>query len=246
MNMAHELKSVFLVFVLLAGTLAVMGCLDDDDDDGDEDQKIMIAGKSYTIHSLFEKMSTVTITGSDDKEYTGIPLSDLVNDTELADPDTREYEILASDGYKKNLTWEDLYRGVLVKEDTMSAFTHLPGKYRIRDITEIKAIDSKIIEVNGWLYCWDQPFDKLEETSMFDDEDTNHTGVLLSDLVNDTGLKDQGNHNYTITAADGYAKTVSWENMTEGLLVKEQRKSVFPDMEKKYWIKDIVKIEVVV
>jgi len=238
-----ELQALVLLLILLTATIALAACLDDDPDE--EEPAIIIDGKVYDLEKLFDTFSTRTIMGSNEVEYTGIPLSDLINDTGLVSQENHQYRIIAGDGYAKNVTWVDLYHGVLVEKDTMTAFTHLPGKYRVREVVEIKKVNTNTITVNDWLYTWDQPFDKLDEVTMEDNESTTHTGVRLSDLVNDTGLDGPETYAYNISAADGYYKEVSWENMTEGLLAKDGRRSVFPELEKKYWVSDIIEIEVV-
>jgi hypothetical protein len=245
--MKRQVWSLVMFALILVATISTMACTDDGDDDDDNDDDgatLTIDGTPYDLDKLFKDSATKTITGSDEVEYSGIALSDLLNNTDLINPQDFEYSLIASDGYTKNVTWVDLYYGVLVEEETMTAFTHLPGKYRVRDMVQLLKVNTPVIEVTGWNYTWMQPFDKLEAVTMESNESNTHEGVLLSDLVNDTGLENPEQYNYTITAEDGFAKTVSWENMTEGLLVKDEHKSVFPQMDKQYWIKDIKTIQV--
>ncbi len=239
---SRKLTALLLVFVLL-GTVATMACTDDDDDDDDNDVKVTFNGTEYTLKELFEKLTAKTITGSNDQEYTGFSLSDAVNETGLASPGNYQYNIAAADGYNRNVTWADMQMGVLVEEDTMSAFPHLPGKYRIKDVVEIKKVETETIEVCGWLYTWEQPFHKFDEVEKTVDEET-YTGVVISDVINDTGLENPENYNFNISASD-YSKEVSWNDTMNGILVLDEYKNIFPEKEKKYWIKNIVKIETV-
>ncbi len=76
----------------------------------------------------------------------------------------------------------------------------------------------------------------------------NYEGVILSDIINMTNLKNKEGHDYTIVGAnpDGstYQKTVSWNNMENGILTKERR-TIFPNLRRAFWIKDIIEIKVV-
>ena len=237
--------------VLILLTMSWAACLeegDDNDVNGDDKITITINGLNVTIEGLFSNQTMVTITGSDGSNYTGITLSDLINLSGMANKEASQYRITATDGYAKNVTWEDMKMGVLTEhaaDNTMTAFPHLPGKYRIRDVASIEPVNTSTLTVNGWLYTWDQPFDKLDEITVQDNESNSYEGVPLSDLINDTGLVDQHNHNYTIAANDGYSKNFTWDDMMNGILEKEEHRSVFPEKEKKYWVSDIVKIEVV-
>ena len=71
----------------------------------------------------------------------------------------------------------------------------------------------------------------------------NYTGIALDDLMIQTGVTRPDQHTYTIRGADGYEKTVTWENMKNGLLTKNHV-SVFSDLPKAFRVKDVVTIEV--
>jgi hypothetical protein len=58
-----------------------------------------------------------------------------------------------------------------------------------------------------------------------------------------TGIGNPEQHTYTLKGADGYEKTVTWENLKNGLLTKD-RESIFSDLPKAFRVKDIVIIEV--
>jgi hypothetical protein len=237
------LKYQFLIVLMIMMTAALAGCLGGDDD-GDNEAIIMINGKEYTIHDIFEDLQAGTITGSDDVEYTGVSLEDLLLDAGVADIDLWQYNINASDGYSKNITHLDLKAGILVKEDVMTVFPDLPGKYRVRDIVSIVPVEANTITINGDLYTWMQPFDIFTATVMSNDTLTLE-GVLISDLLNGTEITNPQDHNFTIMASDGYQKEVTWNDLLSGILVPDDMKTFFPDLDKKYHIKYVVKIEVV-
>jgi len=94
------------------------------------------------------------------------------------------------------------------------------------------------ITVNGEAYTIEQLFGIAEARTIEAD-----SGIALDDLMIQTGIEDPGGHEYTLIGADGYQKTVQWENMRNGLLTME-RESVFSDLPKAFRVKDIVEIKV--
>jgi hypothetical protein len=94
--------------------------------------------------------------------------------------------------------------------------------------------------VNGQHYTIDQLF-SLAKPRMLND--SQYTGISLDDLMLKTGVSHPEQHQYTLRGADGYEKTVTWENMKNGLLTKDHQ-SIFSDLPKAFRVKDIVTIEV--
>lgn len=101
--------------------------------------------------------------------------------------------------------------------------------------------DTDHITINGQQYTIDQIF-FIAEPRTFDS--LNFSGVALDDLVIKAGVGCPECHEYTIVGDDGYQKTVTWENMQNGLLTKERR-VVFSDLPKAFRVRDVVKIEVI-
>jgi len=238
-------KTVWIIGLLLIGIVAAAGCLGGDDNES-EGAKITINGMEYVVDDIFDDFSTTTITSSNDQEYEGVPLKDLLEDAGVVDLSAQTYRITASDSYMKEVTYLDIEEGILVKEEVMTAFQDLPGKYRVRDVVSIEPIDGDTININGDLYTWMQPFDLFTEKIMYDNESNEYAGILLSDLINATELANPQLHNFTLTASDDYQKEVTWDDMLGGILVNdEDHKSFFPHLSKKYQVKDIVEISVV-
>jgi hypothetical protein len=94
--------------------------------------------------------------------------------------------------------------------------------------------------VNNQDYTIDQLFSMTKPRI---GNDTQYTGIALDDLMRKTGVSNPEAHRYTLRGADGYEKTVTWENMQNGLLTKN-RESYFSDLPKAFRVKDIVTIEV--
>ena len=76
----------------------------------------------------------------------------------------------------------------------------------------------------------------------------NYTGALLSDIINMSKIKNPEEHKYTIAGPgkEGglYQKTVEWNDMKNGILTEDKR-TIFPNLPRAFWIKDVIKIEVI-
>ena len=94
--------------------------------------------------------------------------------------------------------------------------------------------------VNRQHYTIDQLF-SLTKPRTFNE--SQYSGIALDDLMLKTGVSQPEQHTYTLKGVDGYEKTVTWENMKNGLLTKESE-SVFSDLPKAFRVKDIITIEV--
>ena len=103
----------------------------------------------------------------------------------------------------------------------------------------VTTVDSEYININNQDYTMDQLF-FIGEQRKFE----TFSGVAFDNLITKIGVPNPKIHEYTITAADGYQKTVNWENMKNGLLT-EDKISVFSDLPKSFRVRDIVKIEVI-
>jgi hypothetical protein len=229
------------MIVLLVGIAAIAGCLGEEEEG--EDITITINGKERSVSELFDNYETETVTASNEETYEGIPLEDLLYDEGVLDINIWQYRITASDEYMKEVTHINIQDGILVEEDLMTVFPDLPGKYRIKDVVSIEPIEGDTITINGDLYTWMQPFDIFTATEMSNGTVTLE-GVLLSDLLNSTEITDPQDHNFTIRASD-YEQEVTWDDMVNGILVKEDMMTFFPHLEKKYYVKNVIEIEVV-
>jgi len=106
-----------------------------------------------------------------------------------------------------------------------------------------KGDEDKVV-VCGKDYAWDDLYIKFDKKA-FEASDVSYEGVLLSDIVTDSGQKDPASHDYKLTGSDGYSKTVTWTDMENGYLVKSEKKAVFPDLTKSFWVRDVITIEAI-
>ena len=98
--------------------------------------------------------------------------------------------------------------------------------------------NSDFIIIDGTEYTIDQLFFLGEDRSI-----NEYTGSALDVIIEKTGVATHESQTYTLIAADGYEKTVQWENMQNGILTRDGQ-SVFSDLPKAFWVKDIVEIKV--
>ncbi|MBN1390526.1 MAG: hypothetical protein JXA22_07790 [Candidatus Thermoplasmatota archaeon] len=237
-------KMVVAMVLIMSGAALFAGCIDDGDDG--EDVIITFNGKEYLVDDIFDDFTSVKVTASNDVEYEGVPLDELLEDAGVSDLSAKTYKITASDDFTKEVTYLDIEEGILVEEEVMTAFPDLPGRYRVKNVVSIEPIDGDTLTVNGRLYTWMQPFDIFDEAVITVNETTAYTGVKLSDLINGTSLADPQNHNYTVIADDGFQKEVTWDDMMRGILVDDEDQwTFFPHLEKKYNVKNVVEISVV-
>jgi hypothetical protein len=94
--------------------------------------------------------------------------------------------------------------------------------------------------VNGQQYTIDQLFSLVQPRTL---NESQYTGIALDDLMLKTGVTNPEQHTYTLRGSDGYEKTVTWENMKNGLLTRDGQ-SIFSDLPKAFRVKNVNTIEV--
>jgi hypothetical protein len=103
-------------------------------------------------------------------------------------------------------------------------------------------IDKDTISINGNEYSIDEIF-FIASKMTIETSEGEKTGASLEDLVMKAGVGCPSCYGYTIKAKDNYQQTVEWNIMKTGVLSKEG-KVYFPNTPKKFWVSDIVEIEV--
>lgn len=104
--------------------------------------------------------------------------------------------------------------------------------------------DTSKVVVNGRDCPWDVLFERFDAVG-FTARGESYQGIRLSDILNDSGVDAPESHRYRVTGSDGYQKDFSWGDMLNGYLVREGKKTVFPELTKSFWVRDVVTIEVV-
>jgi hypothetical protein len=103
--------------------------------------------------------------------------------------------------------------------------------------TFIQQSDAGNVEINGTTYGSKELMEMGSERAVED-----YSGVALDELVISAGIAAPEAKEYTLIGADGYQKTVTWENMQNGILTPELM-SVFSDLAKAFQVKDIIEIK---
>ncbi len=119
---------------------------------------------------------------------------------------------------------------ILIVSGTSSAYVY------------ISQVDKETIALNGEEYTIDQ-LNFIGETKTVQTVEGEITGISLEDLILKVGIACPSCYIYTIIGKDGYQQTVDWEIMKTGVLTNI-KKVYFPDTAKKFWVGDIVEIEV--
>lgn len=100
--------------------------------------------------------------------------------------------------------------------------------------------DRETITIGDEVFTFEQLFQICQQKEL---EELGYSGVALDDMILKAGVPSPENHEYTIIGADGYQKTVTWDNLRNGVLTEEKR-VVFSDLPKAFRVRDVVKIEV--
>jgi len=103
-------------------------------------------------------------------------------------------------------------------------------------------VDKETITLNNREYTIDQLF-LLSEQKTIQTVEGEKTGNSVESIINKIGIACPSCHNYTIIGKDGYQQTVEWEIMKTGVLT-DLKRIYFPDTPKKFWVRDIIEIEV--
>ena len=98
------------------------------------------------------------------------------------------------------------------------------------------------IEINGIKIAAEKIFSSCEKKELKIGNET-YFGISLPCLINMAGIKNPEEHNYKIMASD-YQKTVSWNDISSGILTEEKR-AIFPNLPKAFWVRNVIKIEVI-
>jgi hypothetical protein len=245
-----------VVVVAAVGYVALSG-----GGDGGEELSATVNGSEYTYEQMMDEFGTQTVDGSE-----GVPLSAIVNDTGLANPEDYAYVLEASDGYAMAVSWDVLQTGILTQvtetdEDTgnestflMTLFPDMPSGYKVKDLASIDNAELSPVVVNGLDYYLDYMPKRVGEKTVAFNDTYSATGWSLSDMVNYTGLENPEDHGYTVVGYDStdeepwYNKTVSWDGMMGGVLIEENTKTVFDGTteyaKKSYMVKYVIEIVV--
>jgi len=104
-------------------------------------------------------------------------------------------------------------------------------------------VDADTITIYDQQYTIDQIFFIAEPRTIETSDEEKFSGVALDDLMMKAGVGCLSCYTYTFIGSDAYAKTVTGENLQNGLLTRDKM-VVFSDLPKAFRVRDIVEIEV--
>ncbi|MFH0816092.1 MAG: hypothetical protein V1934_04685 [Methanobacteriota archaeon] len=101
-------------------------------------------GLEYYLDYMPKKVGEKTVVYNETYSVTGWSLSDMVNYTGLANPESHEYTIFASDGYNKTVDWSGMMGGVILDENMKTVFGSDTGYakkgYMVKNVVEIVVV----------------------------------------------------------------------------------------------------------
>ena len=89
-----------------------------------------------TIFSDFESEDFVAM----EDDYTGVPVSQIILDTDLENSESYTYRFIGLDGYQKDVTWDDVQNSYLVEDEHMIVFPHMTRSFWVRDLASIEVV----------------------------------------------------------------------------------------------------------
>lgn len=101
--------------------------------------------------------------------------------------------------------------------------------------------DTDTIAIYNQRYTIEELFTVVEPRTF---DVLNYSGVALDDLIIKAGVECPSCYTYTIIGEDEYQKTVTWENMQNGLLTMDKM-TIFSDLPKAFRVRNVLKIEVI-
>lgn len=99
---------------------------------------IIIHNQEYEVLNLFTIFSLKTVI-TDDGEFTGIPLNELIVYAGVNQPMNYQYTIIA-DGYQQTVKWESMQNGIFWQEELRVIFPELAHSFWVYDVLEIKVV----------------------------------------------------------------------------------------------------------
>jgi hypothetical protein len=106
-------------------------------------------------------------------------------------------------------------------------------------INQTVDVNADVFDVNGDSFRFEDLFSAAGIVEV-----EGYTGAPLENIISAAGIQEPENQTYVIHSSDGYQQTVEWKDMAGGIIT-EDRRMVLPSLPKKFWVKDVVKIEVV-
>ncbi len=126
----------FAMAVLLIGTFSTLYVHATQSSLAATGNSIKINNVEYSITDFFNTFTPITIQ-TDDGNKTGILLQELIIFTGVSCPTCYNYYIIAADGYRQTVSWENMQTGIFT-EDHRVYFPGLAHSFWVRNVVEIE------------------------------------------------------------------------------------------------------------
>lgn len=147
---------------------------------------------------------------------------------------------MAENKYRRNGRFLDLIGGRVNLFLCVLALAIILGSLSALVYNAVNTRSTDVLTVNGKEYDWESmenDFDVMEYDG--------NTGISIRELLSDSGIEDLEGRSFRFIGADGYEKEIPWSDMNNGMLNTDEKKAIFPDLAKAFWVRDLVEIEVV-
>ncbi len=147
---------------------------------------------------------------------------------------------MAEKKYRSNGRFLDLIGGRVNLFLGVLALAIILGSLSALVYNAVNTRSTDVLTVNGKEYDWESmqnDFDVMEYDG--------NTGISIRELLSDSGVEGLEGRSFRFIGADGYEKEIPWSDMNNGMLNTDEKKAIFPDLAKAFWVRDLVEIEVV-
>ena len=222
-------KKSFIIFIAMFSIAFAyfIGC--------GEDKSPTRNKETHSLTVTFESSSTAVDLDDLDKHTIegeeAVKLADLIDTSLVIYHQNYAYRIIGEDGFYAHMkgnpdnTWEQLQSGYIILSRMSSYFDpslELPGRYNIKDTAEMRIL-RKIDFVTPADSLIQFIVDEMTATAF---EDT-LTGIALTEFVTPGVAANPSVYLYDLVAADGYTKTINYEQLIEGYYIVEDDRILY-------------------
>jgi hypothetical protein len=137
MNLKKDLIIPLIAFfIILTGTASSIYTYTTQSNLEIDTNIILISDKEFDMDWIFSNVLSRTF---ESLNSSGIALDDLIIKSGVDNPSFHSYIFIGSDGYSRNVEWENLKNGLLDDKKRV-VFFDLPKAFNVRDIIEIEVI----------------------------------------------------------------------------------------------------------
>ena len=138
MTDANRLNTVLAIIAIIVLTLSFTAFAYTLVPKGDA-SLIVVNEIDYGWDAIFSDFESENFVANED-EYIGVPISQIILDTGLENPETFEYKFIGLDGYQKDVSWDDVQNSYLVEDEHKVVFPNMTRSFWVRDLASIEVV----------------------------------------------------------------------------------------------------------